>query len=63
MPVNISQDEQPVEVDVVKVQVTIPAKVWRSAKSKAVLAGKTNAQLLVEALQLYVDQPKKGKAA
>lgn len=67
MPVNISQDgkagQADVAEDVVKVQVTIPGKVWRAAKSKAVLAGKTNAQLLVAALELYVDQPKEGKAA
>lgn len=63
MPVNISQDGQAGAEGVIKVQVTIPAGIWRSARSRAALVGKTNAQLLVEALQLYVDQPKKGKAA
>ena len=49
MPVTIAQPKEQI-----KVQTSVPADVWRSARSKAALLGQTNSQMLVEALELYV---------
>ncbi len=49
MPVTITQPEEQI-----KVQTSVPADVWRRARSKAALLGQTNSQMLVDALELYV---------
>lgn len=49
MPVTITQPEEQI-----KVQTSVPADLWRRARSKAALVGQTNGQMLVEALELYV---------
>ena len=49
MSVTVTQPEEQI-----KVQTSVPADVWRRARSKAALLGQTNGQMLIEALELYV---------
>lgn len=57
MSVNITQPEEQV-----KVQTSVPAEIWRRARSKAALTGKTNGEMLIDALNLYLSEGEDAKS-